>query len=593
MSGTAEEGGAPEGLAAAGSAVARNRRAGGGAPKGARQRAMSLPKGLSWRHVHPITPLVRGWRVVAALFAIVSWQALDDIGRAIELYHQLREVDPGQYSQTVRDWAAEASGGDPTTWLVGAGIILALIVLAILMIPFLSWRAMSYAVDADAVYLRSGILAKQLRIARLPRIQSIDITHPLLGRIVGLGQLSVEVAGGADSKVLIGYLRTRQLESLRREILDLAAGASTAARPGAPVGAGEAGAGAGGGSSPEIKGFEDVVGAPRISEGVLTEAEHPLYAVEPRVLIASLMRSGTAVALLMSGILTAVALFFVLRQEADVLTALPAIMGVLTLPMALISLQWSTLTYGWGFRAAATPAGIRVRYGLTDATSTTLPPGRVHAVGLVQSVLWRGKDWWRADATVAGRAVTPSASKGGKKVFTRLLPVGPRDHALRALWLVVPDLGTPDPDGLLASALTGIDDDGAGPTAAPVGSTGRGFIPLSRRARPFNPISWRRKAIALTDTCVILRLNRWSRRVSVIPYERIQSFRVLQGPLARRRGLATLHFDMVDSDVPARLTNLDAQHVTELSALIAARAARRGHDEHLDRWLARVTAHAS
>ncbi len=591
MNGAAKAGGASRGPSPARTAApARGRSARGGAPKRARQRAMSLPKGLNWRHVHPITPLVRGWRGVAAVFAIVSWQALDDIKVAIELYHQLREVDPGQYSQTVRDWAAQASGGDPTTWLIGAGIILGLIVLTILMIPFLSWRAMSYAVDADAVYLRSGILAKQLRIARLPRIQSIDITHPLLGRIVGLGQLSVEVAGGADSKVLIGYLRTRQLEALRREILDLAAGAPTAVEPGPPAGAG---IGAGAGSIPEIKGFEDVVGAPRMPEGALSETEHPLYAVEPRVLIGSLMRSGIAVSVLLSGILTAIALFFILRQEADVLTALPVIMGVLTLPMALISLQWDTLTHGWGFRAAATPAGIRVRYGLTDATSTTLPPGRVHAVGLVQSVLWRGKDWWRADATVAGRAVTPSASKSARKVSTRLLPVGPRDHALRALWLVAPDLGTPDPDGLLAAALTGIDGDGAGPTAAPIGSTERGFIGAPRRARLFNPIAWRRKAIALTGTCVILRLNRWARRVSVIPYERIQSFRVLQGPLARRRGLATLRFDMVDSDVPVILSNLDAQHVTELSAHIAARVARRGHDERLDRWLARVTASRS
>ncbi|WP_240494074.1 PH domain-containing protein [Actinomyces gaoshouyii] len=588
MSGAAEAGGASSsGPSPARTGAARHRRARGAVPKSARRRAMSLPKGLSWRRVHPITPLVRGWRVVAALIAIVSWRALDDIERVIELYRELREVEPGQYIQTARGWAADVSGGDPTTWLIGAAIILGLIVLVILALPFLSWRAMSYAVDADAVYLRSGILAKQLRIARLPRIQSIDITHPLLGRIVGLGQLSVEVAGGADSKVLIGYVRTRQLEALRREILDLAAGASTAgALPGAPSPAG-AGMGAG------AKGFEDAVGFPRVSEGVLDEAEHPLYAVEPRVLIASLMRSGTTASILTAVLFAAIGLLFILRTGADVLAILPIITGLFTIPMTLISLQWSSLARGWGFRAAATPAGIRMRYGLTDATSTTLPPGRVHAVGLVQSVLWRGKDWWRVDATVAGRAVTPSASKGAKKVFTRLLPVGPRDHALRALWLVVPDLGTPDPDALLAAALSGIDGAGAGPAAAPIGSAERGFIGVPRRARLFNPIAWRRKAIALTGTCVILRLNRWARRVSVIPYERIQSFRVLQGPLARRCGLATLRFDMVDSDVPVILSNLDAQHVTELSALIAARMARRGHDEHLDRWLSRVTASIS
>ena len=575
----------------------RPSRAAARAPKGSRQRSMSLPAGLHWRHVHPITPLARGWRVVATVFAIIAWQAVDDIKHAIELYRQLREVDPAQYSETVQAWATEASGGDPTTWLIGAGIVLGLIVLAILTIPFLSWRAMTYAVDADAVYLRTGILAKQLRIARLPRIQSLDITHPLLGRIVGLGQLSVEVAGGSDSKVLIGYLRTRQLGALRQEILDLAAGAATspsAALPGdgaAGVGAG-VGAGAGGaaGGPAEIKGFEDIVGAPRIAAGVLEEGEHPLYVVNPGILIGSLLRSGPVILLLIAvpvyaGTLIAIA------WHAGTDAALDFLPTAIAIPLALVPVAWNTLSQGWGFRAAATPAGIRMRYGLTDATSMTLPPGRVHAVGLNQSLLWRRKDWWRADVALAGRALSKSDAAQGNtnKRTTRLLPVGARDEALRALWLVVPDLGVPDPDRLLDAALAGIDDDGAGPATAPIGSPERGFIRVPRRARLFNPIAWRRKAIALTDTCVILRLNRFSRRVSVIPYERIQSYRITAGPLARRRGLATLRFEMVDFLFPVRISNLDAAATAEISGLVAARAARRGHDEHLDRWLARVT----
>ena len=215
----------------------------------------------------------------------------------------------------------------------------------------------------------------------------------------------------------------------------------------------------------------------------------------------------------------------------------------------------------------------------------------MHAVGLNQSLLWRRKDWWRADVALAGRALSKSDAAQGNtnKRTTRLLPVGARDEALRALWLVVPDLGVPDPDRLLDAALAGIDDDGAGPATAPIGSPERGFIRVPRRARLFNPIAWRRKAIALTDTCVILRLNRFSRRVSVIPYERIQSYRITAGPLARRRGLATLRFEMVDFLFPVRISNLDAAATAEISGLVAARAARRGHDEHLDRWLARVT----
>jgi len=98
--------------------------------------------------------------------------------------------------------------------------LLALVVVLGLVLS-LGWWAKTYAVDRDGVYLRTGILNKQLRIARLPRIQSVDIVHPLLGRILGLGRLTVEVAGSGDSRVVIGYLPTARLEELRERILAL------------------------------------------------------------------------------------------------------------------------------------------------------------------------------------------------------------------------------------------------------------------------------------------------------------------------------------------------------------------------------------
>ena len=124
---------------------------------------------------------------------------------------------------------------------------------------------------------------------------------------------------------------------------------------------------------------------------------------------------------------------------------------------------------------------------------------------------------------------------------------------------------------------------------APVGSAERGFVRVPRRARIFDWISWRRQAVALTDTCVILRLGRWHRRVSVIPYERIQSLRVRQGPLARRLRLAKIHFDMVDNTpVRVELSNLDLADAAAVERVISERALRRRREENLDRWLARV-----
>lgn len=562
---------------------ARADSAGEGAP--AASRNLPLPENVTWHRVSLVTPVLEGWKIVTGVLAFVTVQNLDELVRAYRFI--------SEHGFTL--------GGGIGYYLLGLIAFIALWV----GLGLLSWWRRAYAVDADGVYLRSGILSRKLRTARLPRIQSVDVVHPLLGRILGLGQLTVEVAGGRDSRVVIGFLTTRELQTLRDRILDLAAGQIDLPGPavaGGAVGASAVGRDTGGiddaasAVRPEDLAPEGAAGSQAAPEqrAVPMRASHfqeyPLYSVEGSVLFGSLLRS---VSLYLSLILpTVVIVVGIIAYVVDD----PPSGGVLALATTFIStvagafsLVWSRFNSAWNFQAAATPSGIRMRYGLTSDTSRTLPPGRVHGVGIAQPILWRGKDWWKVDVTVAGRE-DRSQDGQNRQTSNLLLPVGVRDTALRALWLVVPDLGVPDPDRLLAQALIGRDDDGVGDPQAPAGSAERGFVRISRRGRLFRPLTWRRAAIALTDTCVIIRHGRWRRRVAVFPYERIQSLRVRQGPLARRRGLAALRLDMVAQEVPASITNLDAADAKALAARISQRALHRARAEQLDRWLARAVA---
>ena len=555
-------------------------------------RRIAVPADVDWRRMHPISPLLEGWKVITAVVAVLTVRNADNL---VEAYRYATAHGLDMTSGVVR-WAVAG------TLVAGAAVVAGL---------FLRWWATTYAVDRDGVYLRRGILVKQLRVARSPRIQSVDIVHPLLGRVFGLGQLTVEVAGGSDSRVVIGYLSTARLEDLRDRILDLAAGAGrTDGADGAGDEGGDGGAaGAGradgadradGVRRPAPLGFEDAVGAsPLRSAG--GHEEHPLYTVDPAVLIGSLIRSVTTlwallvVVLFVAGAVVALVTNGVSSMGAGVL--LSAIAG----PTAMVGAVWGRFNRSWGFRAAATPTGIRVRFGLTSEVSSTLPPGRVHGVSIEQSPLWRRKDWWRARASAAGRrGRNPSDASSGSgdgstggaggagSAGSVLLPVGERDTALRALWLVVPDLGVPDPDRFLDAVLSGTGDDGAGRPDAPVGAPERGLIRVSPRGRIFSPLAWRREAITLTGTCVVLRTGRWWRRTSVVPYERIQSMRVRQGPFARRRGLAAIHLDMVDHSVGTSLSNLDIADAAAIQRVVSERALRRRRAERLDRWLARA-----
>ena len=573
---------------------------------GRAERGIVLPADLVWRRMHPVSPLLEGWKIVSAIIAVVTIRNADNL---IEVY---RYVAAHGFDL----------GDDLLVWaLLGLLALVAVIVLVL----FLGWWAKTYAVDRDGVYLRTGILNKQLRIARLPRIQSVDVVHPLLGRVLGLGRLTVEVAGSGDSRVVIGYLPTARLEELRERILALASGlaplpdgaegptsaegpsgaedhAGAEGPNGAPPGpaatgdgrprpAGPAGPLPAGPAGP--LGFEDAVRAPAPARA--RREEHPLYAVDAPTLLGSLLRSGQVLAAIGLALLVAgslLALLVLTDEWARQGSGAAFILSVIAGPAAVVSIVWNRFNESWNFRAAATPAGIRMRFGLTSDTSSTLPPGRVHAVGLAQGPLWRGKDWWRVRAVVAGRRTGEAGSSSGSAQedgIGVLLPVGDRDTALRALWLVTPDLGTPRPDALLAAALSGRDDDGVGRPDAPAGSPERGFIRISARGRIFSPLGWRREAIALTGTCVILRTGRWCRRVSVIPYERIQSLRVRQGPLARRLRLAKIHFDMVDNTpVRVELSNLDLADAAAVERVVSERALHRRREENLDRWLARV-----
>ncbi|MDY3678487.1 MAG: PH domain-containing protein [Actinomyces urogenitalis] len=560
----------------------------------AAERSISLPQGLQWQRMHPVTPLLEGWKVIAALLAFLTYQNADEAYQAYQAIS--KEGLPFSQSQLV--------------WILPAvGAVLVLLGIAL----FLGWRYKTYAVDRDGVYLRSGVLTKQLRIARLPRIQSVDVVHPLLGRVFGLGQLTVEVAGSGDSRVVLGYLPTARLEELRDLILDLAAGAQTngagraasdraSQQPGSaeapeaatasPLAApAQDGGPAGSGLAP--RGFEDAAAAPLA--GGRQREEYPLYEVDTKVLIGSILRSAAIVTTAV--IVVVFAILFVVTLTASDTADLGELIGVIVpmaiMPLTAVGVVWGRFNRGWRFRAFATPAGIRVRYGLTADTSSTLPPGRVHAVSLQQGPLWRGKDWWKVVACVAGRESVDSSSSGqvqenGSNI---LLPVGDRDTALRALWLVTPDLGVADPDALLEAVLSGMDDDGVGDPGAPIGSPERGLIRISPRGRVFSPLAWRREGIVLTDTCVILRTSRLWRNTSVVPYERIQSVNISQGPLARRRRLAKIELCMVSiGQVSTGMSNLDLGDAAALERVISERALRRRRAERIDRWLARAVA---
>ncbi|MCK9795130.1 PH domain-containing protein [Isoptericola sp. 4D.3] len=498
-----------------------------------------------WRRVHPVTPFVRGWAAVVAILVIGSQQVLDDVASAVRAVGEIRDL-----------W-----------WIVLLG--LAVVVGLIFGYAALAWRMTAYAVDDDAVHLRKGILFRQQRHARLDRLQAIDVRQPLLARLFGLAELRLEVAGGSDSGVAIGFLKEAEAQRLRADLLARAAGVK-AARAGAPE-ARPVAAGPASGTSAVAPGEPPAGAAPapddrEPADDVAPEApERQVYEVPPTRLLLSLLRMPGVwfAVLVLVGVGVAV---FVTREVSILFSALPAILGV-------GGYIFQRFAGEFGFRAALSPDGIRLRHGLLETRAQTIPPGRVQAVSLTQGPLWRGPDWWRVKVNVAGYGGVEGQAGEQQHV---LLPVGPREEALTALWLVLPDLEVDDPDDTLAlldEALTGD------------ARTDRWFVTSPRRARLLDPWSWRRNGYAVTGRALLARGGRFVRRLEVVPHERTQSLGLVQGPWQRRRRLASFALHSTPGPISPTVYHLAEDEAARLLGEQSARArAARAHAGP-ERWM--------
>lgn len=285
----------------------------------------------------------------------------------------------------VKELAARLGGlSAALVFIVGAGALLALVV----GVNYLRWSRTEFFFDeAGDFRLDSGILERKERRLALSRLQSVDIIRPLLGRVAGLAQLRIEVAGGGDSQVVLSYLAEAQAEALRAEIIARAAGVS----PGA-------------GEAPELV----------------------LATVPTRDLMVSLLLRSETIILGASTVL--VVALIVATEGAAGLILLLFTGG---LPLVSVFGQFSRF---FGFTVADSPDGLRLRHGLASSRSHTVPPGRVQAIEVSEPLLWRRRDWVRVSLNVAG-------TQGGEDDSAAehvLLPVAPRDVARGIVARILP-----------------------------------------------------------------------------------------------------------------------------------------------------------
>ncbi|PYY39680.1 PH domain-containing protein [Curtobacterium sp. MCPF17_046] len=507
-----------------------------------------------WHRLHPLTPLLKGGIFLVVILGYVLNNLRDQI---VEVFI------PGE--------GGPQEDGDPVRYVYEHGVVgwvllgIAVLLLVLIGLFHLSWRMHEFRVTGEIVEVRSGVVFRTHRKARLDRIQGINISRPLIPRLFGTAKLEVAQAGN-DANVQLAYLGAKAADDLRQRILVLASGAKDPARD--P----RAAAAAAGGAYGRVGEFL----APELDP----EAVHAtrVVRVHPGRLIASMLLSGTTVVILL--LVVAIIVSISLTGQYFLLVSLfPAVIGAGGYYVRKFS---KSLRY----TIAETRDGIRIGFGLFSTSNETLPPGRIHAVSVAQPLLWRPFGWWDIRinrATNAGNGATTN-----QQASSIVLPVGTAADVRQVLEIILPELvgaavvgpaasmerlreGSAEAVGVVDDSLTTTGDQG-------------GFVHSPRRGRWLRPFSASRNGYRFVPGAVLLRLGAVWRSLVVVPLPRVQSVKVTQGPLERALRVASVHVHTVSGPVSARVGALDAGDAQRLWSGTTERAVEAAAADTSHRW---------
>lgn len=318
------------------------------------------PEISGWHRLHPLSPVVRFSRSLLGLVVVLGASTL-------------------------------GAHRDPT----GSHVFDIVLVGITLASGFVSWLVTRWRVEGSTLRIESGLFRRDSRQVPLVRVQAIDVVQPVLGRLLGLAELRLRLAG-SRSEVRLAYLPEAEARSTRARLLALAHG---------------------------------------VAQDAPAPPETFLVSVPTARLVAAVaLSSGGIVALLTAAIVVVLAVS--IPGTAGFIAGSGAA-GVI----ALLAPAVRQVTSEGGFALGEAPDGLRVRCGLVETVAETIPRGRVQAVRRVEPLLWRPLGWCRLEVMVAGSRGHRRRDEPAGRVVRALLPVGSHEAADAILARVLPGIG--------------------------------------------------------------------------------------------------------------------------------------------------------
>jgi putative membrane protein len=413
-------------------------------------------------------------------------------------------------------------------WLIAAAVVV------LLAVTTLEWYRRTYAMEAGALRLEEGVLARRLRVVPFDRIQQVELVRKPLHRLLGVATLRVETAGGGGAaEVDLDVVALGEAWALRSSLLRAKSGAAVTGGEGAE-------------EQPAVAPAERTL--LRLSVG--------------EVMLAGITGTRAAAVLAVLGPLSQLTDWFpsvsdwLLRRfnPEAVAPTTPAAVVALALLAAVVWLGLaaaSSVVTDFGFTLARVGGDLVVRRGLLERREAVLPVARLQVVRVDESLLRRALGLASIRIQSAGR------TGGADQTASRLaVPILQRSDVNRVLGELLHE-AAPVP-GLLAP-----------PPAARRWMVRRGVL----RALPLTvavaAVLWLLSrpvaalALLLPPVAVLIGLAAYRslgharrggflyarqgvaiRVTTVVPVAKAQSGSVRSSFFQRRVGLATLHVDV-------------------------------------------------
>ncbi|HCU50094.1 MAG TPA: hypothetical protein DGG94_09890, partial [Micromonosporaceae bacterium] len=147
---------------------------------------------ISRQRLHPLSPVLKGLRLFVLAVVALSWRSLEEL----------------------QFW----------NWL---GVV-ALLFIGLLIYSTIMWRYTGYEVVGRELRIYEGLISRRVRTVPLERLQAIEVVQPIVGRLFGLAELKLDVAGAQKSEAPLAYLPHAGARALRGQLLALAGGSQQA-----------------------------------------------------------------------------------------------------------------------------------------------------------------------------------------------------------------------------------------------------------------------------------------------------------------------------------------------------------------------------